>query len=108
MVAVRKIRLKPRKFAKRAVFTTKRKVMDDKFSNKDDVALFRIAKQIRKQNQDMSVKNVWKMMITNWPTLIQRRKIYGNSIANTCLMKSFLGMRLNCFRVNPQLDQLHL
>ena len=82
--------------------------MDDKFSNKDDVALFRIAKQIRKQNQDMSVKNVWKMMITNWPTLIQRRKIYGNSIANTCLMKSFLGMRLTSFRVNPQLDQLHL
>ena len=102
MVAVRKIKPKPRKFAKRAVFTTKRKVLDDKFSNKDDVALFRIAKQIRKQNQDVSVKNMWKMMITSWPTLMQQRKIYGNSITNTCLMKSFLGMRLNCFRLNPQ------
>ena len=27
--------------------------MNDKFSDKDDVALFHIAKQIRKQNQDI-------------------------------------------------------
>ena len=41
---------KANKVAKCAVFTAKRKALDDKFSNKDDVALFRIAKQIRKQN----------------------------------------------------------
>ena len=44
---------KAKKVAKQAIFTTKRKALDDKFSNKDDVALFHIAKQIRKQNQDI-------------------------------------------------------
>ena len=44
---------KAKKVANRAVFTAKRTALDDKFSNKDDVALFRIAKQIRKQNQDI-------------------------------------------------------
>ena len=39
--------------AKRAVFTAKRMALDGKFSNKDDVALFRIAKQIWKKNQDI-------------------------------------------------------
>ena len=43
---------KARKIPKRAVFTAKRKALDDKFSNKDDAALFSIAKQIRKQNQE--------------------------------------------------------
>ena len=44
---------KAKKVAKHAVFTAKRKALDDKFSNKDDVALFHIAKQIKKQNQDI-------------------------------------------------------
>ena len=44
---------KAKKVAKGAVFTAKRKALNDKFSNKDDVALFRKAKQIRKQNQDI-------------------------------------------------------
>ena len=39
---------KAKKVAKCAVFTTKTKALDGKFSNKDDVALFRVAKQIRK------------------------------------------------------------
>ena len=43
---------KAKKIPKRAVFTAKRKALDDKFSNKDDAALFSIAKQIRKQNQE--------------------------------------------------------
>ena len=30
-----------------------KKALNDKFSDKDDVALFHIAKQIRKQNQDI-------------------------------------------------------
>ena len=62
---------KAMKVAKCAVFTAKRKSLDDKFSNKDYVALFRIAKQIRKQNQDVvgekcvkdddnNLKNAWK------------------------------------------------
>ena len=42
---------KAKKVAKHAVFTAKRKALDEKFSNKYDVALFHIAKQIRKQNQ---------------------------------------------------------
>ena len=54
MAAVREIMPKPRKLQKRAGFTAKRKTLDDKFSNKDDVALFRIAKPIRKQNQDIA------------------------------------------------------
>ena len=44
---------KAKKVAKRAVFIATRKGLDEKFSNKDDVALFRIAKQIRKQNQNI-------------------------------------------------------
>ena len=44
---------KAKKVSKGAVFTAKRKALDDKLNNKDDVALFRIAKQIRKQNQDI-------------------------------------------------------
>ena len=44
---------KAKKVAKSAVFTATRKALDEKLSNKDDVALFRIAKQIRKQNQDI-------------------------------------------------------
>ena len=44
---------KAKKVAKHTVFTAKRKALDEKFSNKDDVALFHIAKQIRKQNQDI-------------------------------------------------------
>ena len=35
------------------MFTAKRMALDGKFSNKDDVALFRIAKQILKKNQDI-------------------------------------------------------
>ena len=42
---------KGKKVAKLVAFTAK-KALDDKFSDKDDVALFHIAKQIRKQNQD--------------------------------------------------------
>ena len=38
--------VKAKKVARRAAFTAKRKALDDKFSNRDDVALFRIAKQI--------------------------------------------------------------
>ena len=36
------------------VFTAKRKVLDEKFSDKDDVTLFHVAKQIMKQNQDIT------------------------------------------------------
>ena len=43
---------KAKKVAKCAVFTAIRKVLDEKFSNKDDVALFYIATQIQKQNPD--------------------------------------------------------
>ena len=42
--------VKAKKVAKQALFIAKRKALDDKFSNKNDVALFRIAKQIGKQN----------------------------------------------------------
>ena len=35
------------------MFTAKRMALGGKFSNKDDVALFRIAKQIWKKNQDI-------------------------------------------------------
>ena len=44
---------KAMKVAKRVVFTAKRKVLDEKFSDKDDVTLFHVAKQIMKQNQDI-------------------------------------------------------
>ena len=44
---------KATKVAKRVVFTAKRKVLDEKFSDKDDVTLFHVAKQIMKQNQDI-------------------------------------------------------
>ena len=44
--------VKAKKVAKHAVFTAKRKALDYKFSNKDDVALFYLAKLIREQNQD--------------------------------------------------------
>ena len=51
---------KAKKVAKRAVFIATRKGLDEKFSNKDDVALFRIAKQIRKQNQDIAAQKCVK------------------------------------------------
>ena len=60
---------KAKKIPKRAVFTAKRKALDDKFSNKDDAALF-----CWKTKARVSVKNEWKMMITSWPTLIQQKK----------------------------------
>ena len=43
---------KAKKVVKRAVFTTKRKVLDDKFGNKDDVALFRIACSLVKDDDN--------------------------------------------------------
>ena len=52
MVATRTIMPKPRKLQNVLYLLTK-KALNDKFSDKDDVALFRIAKQIRKQNQDI-------------------------------------------------------
>ena len=42
---------KAKKVAKCAVFTAKRKALDEEFGNEDGV-LFCMAKQIRKQNQD--------------------------------------------------------
>ena len=44
---------KAKKVAKHAVFTAKRKILDENFSTKDDVALFCVAKHISKQNQDI-------------------------------------------------------
>ena len=65
--------------------------MDDKFSNKDDVVLFRIAKQIRKQNQDIVGVNCVKDDDNN---MIQQRKMHGK--------KHYFGMRLRCLRLNTQ------
>ena len=45
-VGSKKDYVKAKKVARRAAFTAKRKALDDKFSNRDDIALFRIAKQI--------------------------------------------------------------
>ena len=44
---------KAKKVAKHAVFTAKRKALDENFSKKDDVASFHAAKHISKQNQDI-------------------------------------------------------
>ena len=52
MVATRTIMPKPRKLQNVLYLLTK-KALNEKFSDKDDVALFRKAKQIRKQNQDI-------------------------------------------------------
>ena len=52
-VGIKEDSAKAKKVAKRDVFTAKRKALDEKSSKKDDVVLFRIAKQIRKQNQDI-------------------------------------------------------
>ena len=49
---------KAKKVEKCAIFTAKRKSLDDKFSDKDDVAFFRIAKQIRKKLNILLMKNV--------------------------------------------------
>ena len=74
--------------------------LDDKFSNKDEVTLFCIAKQIRKQYQDtvgekcvkdddnklaysdIAKKNAWKQHYQRF--------------------KSFFGLRLRCLRLSPQ------
>ena len=45
--------IKAKQVAKRTVFATKKKALNDKFNDKDVTALFRIAKQIKKENQDI-------------------------------------------------------
>ena len=76
---------KAKNTAKHVVVTAKRKALDDKFSHKDDIALFHIAKQIRKQNQDTVSEKMGKIVTKSWASLIQQRKMQGKNITNICL-----------------------
>ena len=77
--------VKAKNVAKHVVVTAKRKALDDKFSHKDDIALFHIAKQIRKQNQDTVSEKKGKMVTKSWASLMQQRKMHGKNITNICL-----------------------
>ena len=78
---------KAKKVAKRAVFTAKRKALDDKFSDKDDVTLFCIAKakQIRKQNQDIVKIKILMIVIIYLAYSDTAKKNAWKQITNPCL-----------------------
>ena len=80
------------------MFTTKRKALDDKFSDKDDVALFCIAKQNRKQNQDI----VGAKCVKDDHELAYSDALKKNAWKHYQHLLNILKMRLCCLRLNPQ------